>query len=189
MHEPRSEERRQRLAQFADRLVHNGRKQSRGELAPDDRADLHIAPRRAKPVEALSEEVGQAFRQVRSARAVGRVEHHARHFLDEQRHAIGALDDAVDVDARKAGAEADRLCETGGILGREAVEMEQGHIVALHPFGLRAGTGGRDQEQARLAACVDELRDEIARSRIGPVQVLVDEDERRLSRLDHEKLK
>ena len=172
------EHRLERLLQRLLGLIDHRRQQGRGELAPDHRADLHEEPGRPEVVEARGQKVGQRLGQVVAPRSLRRVEHHARHLFDEQRDAVGALDDPVDVAARKAGVEADRLGKTRRILGRQPLEPDMRHVPALSPAGLSARPRRGDQQQAGGLDQLDHLRDQVARGRIGPVQILVDDDQR-----------
>ncbi len=67
-----------------------------GEVASKNRADLRDLARRAEPIEARGERLLQGRRDRLHAALLAALQQEARHLLDEQRHAAGALAHAFD---------------------------------------------------------------------------------------------
>ena len=149
-----------------------------GEIASKHRADLRDLARRAQPIEARGKRLLQGRRDGLNTALLAAFNKQARHLLDEQRHAAGALADPFDhlldsacraaisptmraTPARSSGAsEIDAWCERMLQGGRNS-----GRVVAKRSSGACA---------PRSASA----RNEVERRRVGPVQVLEGEDDR-----------
>jgi hypothetical protein len=86
------------------RIIHSGDvvKQSIGEAAADDRADLRHFARRAEPVEPRHQRLLQRRRdRLDAAASLAALQQEPGDFLDEQRHAAGARGDVLDHVARQ----------------------------------------------------------------------------------------
>ena len=93
-----------------------------GEISPQDGADLRDFSRFAKPVEPRCERLLQRRRDRLQAAGLAALEQKARYFLDEQRHAAGALANALDhflAQRMARGEPADHLRDIGSIEGAE----------------------------------------------------------------------
>ena len=117
------------------------------KLSPDRRPDLRHFFGRAEPVEPRHQRGVQACgdcaergRNGRS-RALGRafalrLQHRLRHFLDEQRNAVGALDDVLP-DVRRQRLIAGNAVDHGGDFAlRQPIESECGDMRPSNPRRL-----------------------------------------------------
>ena len=148
------------------------------EAAPEHRADLRDLPRGAEPVEPRGERLLQGRRDRLRAALDAALQEEARHLLDEQRHAAGALIDALDDIPRQrvAGRDfADHPCDLRAI---ERRERDHAMVRAHAPRRAEFRPHRRNQKQRRLGAALGQGLHEIERGRVGPVQVLEGEHDR-----------
>ena len=149
-----------------------------GEVAAEHRADLRDLPRLAKPVEARRERLLQGRRDGLHAASRAALEKQARHLLDEQRHAAGALADAVDHLGGQGMARGDLADHAPHLRAVERRKRNDAVVRAQAPGRAEFRPGRRDDEQRRLRAALGQRPQEIERGRIGPVQVLEGEHDR-----------
>ena len=84
------------------------------------------------------------------------LDHGLGQLFDEQRHAIGAIDDLIgNLTGQRlaAGHPHDHL---GALPGRQAVETEQGHLRAAEPRGRELRAEGEDHQDPQGGGPVDE---------------------------------
>ena len=153
------------------------------DLAPADRARTqHGGRAHGHPFHPADHGVVQ----VRGHRCTGIVGQSRRQLLDEQRVAVGALDDAGhDLGGRRRVEQ--RAQQVGDVAGTEAVELE----VACAPAGqlgreLAQRVPGRDvlaavgadRAHGQRAGVAGDEGDQVERRAVGPVQVLEDQHDR-----------
>ena len=110
----------------------------------------------------------------------------ARDFLDEQRHAAGALAHPIDGFPRQCvalGEFADHLPHLGAI---EQRERDRAVMRARAPRRVKFRARCRHDEQRRQRAAFGEAAQYIERGRIGPMQVLEREHDRLRARTRRE---
>ena len=150
----------------------HGAQQRVREISAQHRADLRGLARFAEPVEPRGERLLQGRRDRLRAALFAALQQEARHLLDEQRHAAGALAHPFDHVPRQrmAGRESrDHLRDLRAIERRQRDDA----VVRAHaPRRAELRPRGRDDQQRRLRAALGERAHEIERSRVGPVQVL-----------------
>ena len=171
--EPLQRRLQRRLVQFGDVT-----QQRVGEVASKNSPDLRHLARRAKPIEARGERLLQGRRDRLNAALLTALEKQARHLLDEQRHAAGALADPLDhfLGERMAGRDlADHARDAGAI---ERGQRNQAMVRAQAPRRPELRTSRSQEEQRRLRATVGERAQQVERRRVSPVQVLESEHDR-----------
>ena len=153
------------------------------DLAPAHRARTQDGGRaRGHPFHPADHGVAQ----VRGHRRTGVVGQSRRQLLDEQRVAVGALDDAGH-DLGRRGRVEQRAQQVGDVAGTEAVELEMacappgqlGRELAQRVPGrdVLAAVGADRAHRERAGVAGDE-GDQVERRAVGPVQVLEDQDDR-----------
>ena len=156
---------------------------SERELLPDDRAALeHRALAGAEPVEARGEQRLDRLRQ----RALGEAafQREREELLEEERVALGGLDDAGAL-IRLEDRPAETVEQRVGLLRGERVEHDPVDVRApLEERGplLEELLAREADDRDRPLALVREVLDELEEGRLGPVDVVEDEDERLLAR-------
>ena len=154
------------------------------ELAPERRADLRHLARRRQAIEPRQQRGVQRRRDrqrrhrprhrvvIAGVREHAALEHGLGQLLDEQRHAVGALDDLVgDLLGQRlaAGHVRDHL---GALPGRQAVEREQRHVRTADPGRRELRPEGDDHQDRQRGHPLDEQVERLARGRVDPVHVL-----------------
>ena len=155
---------RARLAALPRRVRATGTQQFVGELAADRGADLrdHLAAEPSRSSRAISEAcnvVGTAARRARRRsnrpppRAAAGSPARLGQLLDEQRHAVGALDDLGD-DLGGQGGLPPAICSTSAAPSRrpEPIERQHRDLRLAGPGRLELGTEGDDQQHRQTAA-------------------------------------
>ena len=121
------------------------------ESASEHRADLRDLPRGAEPVEPRGERLLQGRRDRLRAALDAALQEQARHLLDEQRHAAGALVHPLDdvLGQRMTRGEfADHPCDLRAI---ERRERDHAMVRAHAPGRAELRPRRRDDEERRLA--------------------------------------
>ena len=159
--------------------------------ATDRRDSEDMLPVRAEAAEPALERVAQATGQ-------GKARMSGRHQLfGEERVAARPREDRLDeVSRNRLAGDAGEL--GGHLVGPERRELEVIDLIEALELGKQREEGvspvqlvgpiGRDDEQAGAARVSGEEADEVAARRIGPVDVLEDEDERSFVRETKEEL-
>jgi hypothetical protein len=78
--------------------------------------------------------------------AIGAFEHRLRQLLDEQRHAVGALDDLVDNLLGETGIASEALDQRRAIAFPKAVQRQDRHLWLSAPGVLEFGPEGDDEQ-------------------------------------------
>ena len=116
------------------------------ELSADRRSDLRDRPRRGEPIEPRHERILKRGRNgQRRQRALkdvatvilgqqARLQHHLQQFLDEQRHAVGLLDDLSQYLRREGGRTNHLRDHRFGIRPRKAGEVQLRYAGATRPW-------------------------------------------------------
>ena len=105
----------------------------------------------------------QRHRDLVTRPRVAALEHRPRQFLDEQRHAAGALDHRRDGFLRQ--------CRAGGHLGHhrahvarvQAVERDLRMMRPRRPWGAKLGARRVEEQQRRRRALLDQQLDQLQR--------------------------
>ncbi len=108
------------------------------------------------------------------------VDEHREQLLDEERVSLGRLDDSCSHALVEARASEEMLRDGARVLCRERLELDAACSVRRRPFGHpldELPPGRADDEKGRVAVRHDVL-DELEQGRLGPVDVVEDEDER-----------
>ena len=135
------------------------------ELAPDGRPDLRHLLRWAEPVEARHQRGVQARgdRQGRGWNGGGsllrvafglRFQYRLRHFLDEQRNAICALDNVLQHACRKGLIADDAFNHGGDFALPQPVDGESGHVRPSNPGRIEVWPEGNYQQHAKVPNAV-----------------------------------
>jgi hypothetical protein len=163
-----------RIAEPAQR-----RQQLGVEAPPDRRRGLRDGARIRIAVQARHQAAVQRVRDDALDPVGARDHQRPRHLLDEQRDAVRLRGDQVHERRieRLVGRAVDQLAS---ILRAETVERER--LDALGDLGLRQTRGGHEQ-QRDVVGRVEQPADQLTRRRVGPVQVLDDQQQRRAARL------
>ena len=131
------------------------RQQFVGKLAADRGADLQHLARRAEPVDARHQ---RGLQRGRNGELLHRLvelfalEHRLGQFLDEQRHAVGALDDLLEQRLRQRLAAGDVLDHRHALAPAEAVERHGGDVRLARPGRLEVGAEGDEQQDRQASA-------------------------------------
>ncbi len=114
------------------------------------------------------------------------LEDEARHLLDEQRHAAGALADPVDDLARQGvalGERADHLMDLPAV---EGAKRDGAVMRARAPGRAKFRPRRRHDEERRQRAALGEAAHQVERGRAGPMQVFKGEHDRLRARARRE---
>ena len=109
-------------------------------------------------------------------------------FLDEQRHAVGALDDLLEQGCRQRLAAGDVLDHRHALAPAEAVERHGGHVRMADPRRLEIGAVRDDQQHRQRMQALDGEREQLERSRVAPLRVLEHHQQRAAAGEDREPL-
>ena len=157
------------------------------ESAADHRSDLRdLLGDRAEPIEPRNQRSVQGGRDRKGRRraacehdgAFGAFQHRLRQLLDEQWHAIGAVDDPVDDLAREAGIAGEPLDQRCAIARAEPVQRHRGHIWLTLPDVLELGTESDDDQNRQLRSLVEGQIEQLSRGRVDPMYVFENEQNR-----------
>ena len=148
------------------------------ESAAQHRADLRDLPRCAEPVEPRGERLLQGRRDRLRAALHAALQEQARHLLDEQRHAAGALVHPLDDVLGQRMTRREFADHARDLRAIERRERDHAMVRAHAPTRAELRPRRRDDEERRLGAALGQRPHEIERSRIGPVQVLEGEHDR-----------
>ena len=158
------------------------------EHAPDDRCALEKRlPRRRQMVDARGDErlerVGDASRPAVPGAAL---EQHADRLLDEQRVALGPLEQLLrqrgrDLTRGSGELDDELLDEQLALVRRERLQLDRGraHAPSAPPRPRVEQLGpGEAEDEKRRADPVREVLDQVEKRLLGPVDVLEEENER-----------
>ena len=159
------------------------------ELPPDRRPDLRYLPGRAEPVEPRHQRCVQTRRdrqdrrRNRCNRAPGRalalrLQHRLRHLLDEERNAIGALDDLRQHIRRQRLVPDQTRDDCGRFTLPKPVERKARHIRLSHPRRVELGAERHDQQRRKCFNPVDDPAEHFQARGVDPVHVLEDHQHR-----------
>ena len=96
-------------------------------------------------------------------------EHRLGQLLDEQRHAVGALDDLVDDLAGKAGIAGEPLDQRRAVAPAEPVQRQHRHMRLAAPGVLELGAEGDDQQDRQPRMTRSTVRSSNSRE-VGSIQ-------------------
>ena len=106
-------------------------------------------------------------------------EHRLGQLLDEQRHALGPLQDRLGHDsAGSARPPVTASTNAAASPPAEAVEGEERDVREGRPGRRQLGAEGRDEQHRQALEPVDGEVEQLARGRVDPVQVLEDHQDR-----------
>ncbi len=170
-------------------LARHRRQQRMRELPPDRRPDLRHLLGRAEPVEPRHQRGVQACRdrqgrrRNRRNRAPGRalalrLQHRLRHLLDEQRNAVGALDD-LRHHIRRQRLVPDQARDDGGRFTlAKPVERQARHMRLSHPRRVELGAERHDEQRRKRFNPVHGPAEHLQARRVDPVHILEDHQHR-----------
>ena len=95
-------------------------------------------------------------------------------FLDEQWHAVGAIDDLIDHVVGQRLAAGDLLDQSGPVMPVQPIERQHRDLRLAGPRWLEFGTKGHDKQHRQIADTLDREIEELARGWVDPVRVLED---------------
>ena len=167
-----------------------------GKLPPEDGSDPRdLLGRRSEPVEPRHERGVQCrgdgerrpcYRFAGGSTAgparVGRFQHRLRQLLDEQRHALRALDDLVHDAARQPFLAGDPFDQRRSFAPVEAVESQHRDVRLSGPSRLKFASEGDDEQHGQARYMLHRHLQQLARGRVDPVGVLEDRQQGSLTR-------
>ncbi len=169
-----------------------------GKRLADDRRRLHdgplvgleqVEPRREQGVDARRhgqrvDLSGDLHAPIGLPQDAG-IDEHRDELLDEQRVAVGSVEDAILRGGRQLEAP-DPVLEhdRGGLTGQTLQEQSSGTgaLAPLRAVGEHVGPRGADDEHGSVDDAVDEMLDQLEQGRGGPMNVVDDHDHRPASR-------
>jgi hypothetical protein len=113
---------------------------------------------------------------------VGPFQHRLGQFLDEQRHAVGAVGDLIDDLAAERGVAGQPQHQRGDLALAKAVQRQHRHMRLAAPGRLKLGPEGNHQQDGQARDPVDGQIDQLARGRVDPMRVLENHHQRLLAR-------
>ena len=122
----------------------------------------------------------RARRQYRSdpVVAIAAFEHRLGQLLDEQRHAVGALDDLVDDLAGETGIAGEPLDQRRAVAPAEPVQRQRRHMRLAAPGVLKLGAEGDDEQDRQPRYPIERQVEQFARGRVDPMRVLENHQDR-----------
>jgi tetratricopeptide (TPR) repeat protein len=110
-----------------------------------------------------------------------RLQHRLRHFLDEQRNAVGTLDDVLaDVGWQRLVAD-DALDHGDNFALAKPIDGEECHIRSSDPGRIKIRPECHDQQHTKTADPVDDPTEHFQARRVGPMRILEDHQHRILA--------
>ena len=104
--------------------------------------------------------------------AIAAFQHRLGQLFDEQRHAVGALDDLVDDLAGEAGIAGKPLDQRRAVAPAEPVQRQHRHMRLAAPGVLELGTEGDDEQDGQPRYPIERQVEQLARGRVDPMRVL-----------------
>jgi Recombinase/Resolvase, N terminal domain len=168
----------ERLLQLRFGAVGNGRKQREGELAADHRADLGDLLDRSQTVEASRQRIVQRGRNrqrrqwpgnlvpVGAASKKAGIQHCLSQLLDEERHAVGPLDDLLQHLVRQSHTRAYAVDDCRHLMASQPAQAEGCHMRITVPGRPPLRTVGHDQERAHAVKPLNKLLKQLLGGRI-----------------------
>ena len=98
-------------------------------------------------------------------------------FLDEQRHAVGAIDDLLDDLFGQSLAAGDLLCQSRPVVPVQASERHHAHLRLAGPRRLEVRAERQDQQHRQTDDPFDKQVEQFTRGRVYPMRVLEDHDQ------------
>ena len=163
---------------------HGAQKRIR-EVASDHGADLRHLARWAEPVEPRRQRLLQCRRDRLDAALLAALQQEPRHFLDEQRHAAGALGHAIDHFLRQRVAGGKLADHVPHLMAVERRERNRAVMRAHAPGRPELRPGSDENEQGRQRAAFGDAAQHIERGRIGPVHIFNRQHHRLSPRAGH----
>ena len=163
------------------------------EPPPDGRSELSHVVDALQPIEPRDQQVLQrrgdrfqleAFGEFHAAVDFSQrsgFENQRRVFLDEQRHPFGAFNDLHDDLGRNLSQPSPLDHHFFDLLFRQPIERELRLIGSTAPRRFEFRAERQQRQQPVVQALIEQLAEQLQRRRIDPVQVLDDEQQRRLS--------
>ena len=102
----------------------------------------------------------------------------ARQLLQEERVALGPLEDQLHHRVLDGVLAEQRADDPGAVVGREGLQRDLGGVRSPHPRRLIAGAVGGHQEDRRAGHAVGQRGQQLLRRAVDPVQILDGDDER-----------
>jgi hypothetical protein len=106
------------------------------------------------------------------------LQHALGQFLDEQRHAVGALDDLLDHVIGQRLPAGILLDQRGPVAPVQAIERQHADLRLASPRRLELGTEPNDQQYRQAADMLDGEVEQLVRGRVDPMRVLENHDHR-----------
>ena len=103
-------------------------------------------------------------------------------FLDEQRHAVRAIDDLVDDVSRQCLAAGDLRNQCGPVAPVQAIERQHADLRLAGPGRLELRAERYDQQHRQAAHMLDGEVEQLARGRVDPLRILKNHHQRLLAR-------
>ncbi len=150
------------------------------EFAADHGGDLgHFAGIGPEPVEPGQQRCLQCLGNAGRAERIVGLDDRSGQFLDEQRHALGALQDARHhlVRQRRAAHGAD---DRGPLPAAEPAQRQRGHLRMPRPVGLEVGSMGDQHHDPSVPDLPQCAAHHLARRRVEPMGVFEDVQNGRL---------
>ena len=174
----------QRVLQHRVRQAGDGGQDSIGKIASDGRADLQHLARGTEPVDPRHQ---RGLQRRRNRQVLCRLiehvviagfvqslalEHRLGQLFDEQRHAVGALDDLIEQSGRQFLSAGYMIDQHGPLALRQPVERQHGDVRLPGPGRLKFRTEGDDEKDRQGLQALDGQRQQFERRWIGPMHVL-----------------
>ena len=164
-----------------------------GELPPDSRPDLRhllggaepVEPRHQRGVQACGDRQGRGRNRGGGAPRFAlafRLQHRLRHFLHEQRNAVGALDDVLPDVRRQRLVAGDAVDHRVDFALRQAINRERGHMRPSDPGRLELRPERHDQQHAKGPNPVHGPTEHFQARGVSPMRILEDHQHRILLR-------
>ncbi len=150
------------------------------ELLADDRGPLEHDPLGDREaVEPRVQHGGDRGRHLDLGCASRTLVDHRRELLDEERVAVGRLDDAA---AERRVRDAEVVEQLAALARAEWLELDHDGACRRRPQSAQLGPGQAEKHHRRIPAPGGEILDEIEQHRLGEVEVVDAEHERPLAR-------
>ena len=177
-------------AQLERAAVGDGREQGMGEAAADHRANLRHLAGRAQPVEPAGQRGLQRGRDLMRPVLRQSLRRHRRtgfdnglgQLLDEQRHAVGPLEDLLDQFGRQAKLAAEPFDELGAGGAAEPVQGQGVDVRPADPRRIEVGPERHQEQDCQPRYLADHAIEQLEAGRIAPVHVLEDRHDRPAAR-------
>jgi hypothetical protein len=174
------------LAEYPEILRHDGSEHRPPTSRPQAAANCTVSCARRHRIEACRQQLQQRRRDGRDRRRVVADGERAQ-LLDEQRHAVGSLHDAVDHPRReRLLGRTTGVDELHDVPAAQASDLQHRHVLG-RPRGDELGPRGEEQEETRAirgrrhvrrVGRIEERDQELTGGRVRPVEILEHEQGR-----------